>query len=177
MDIAKQLLTENSRETWGKVATYIGEYPKRFAVFMQLFLGDDRLLVKRCGQPFSSIVEKYPHLLKPYYGDVIKNMDKHPIPSVKRNVMRTFQFVEIPEDYETQLLDFGFSFLNDAEEAVAIKAFSMTVLRRICERYPELANELVYRIEIIVEEKISVGLTSRGKHELKILKKLQEKIG
>ncbi len=177
MDIAAYLLNANSRKAWDVVANYIGDDPERFSVFMNGFLGDDVKLVKASGQVFGSIVEKRPHLLPPYFGKVIANLSKHPIPMVKRNVMRILQWVTIPEEYETDLLDIGFAYLQDAEEAIAIKAFTMTVLRRICERYPELANELILQIEIIVNANLSAGLTNRGQHELKKLNKIKAKLG
>lgn len=175
MNIAKQLLTENSRESWNKVINYVGKNPQRFDEFMQLFLGDDELLVKRTGQPFGAIVEKQHHLITPYFQAIIDNMSRYPIPSVKRNVMRVLQFVDIPEEYDAQLLELGFNFLQSSEEPIAVKAFTMTVLRKICERYPELTNELIHVIEVIVNENISVGVTNRGKKELVKLEKIKEK--
>jgi hypothetical protein len=59
------------------------------------------------------------------------------------------------------------------QEPIAIKAFAMTVARRICEKYPELITELIPIIELLVEQKISAGLNSRGGKELQLLYKLK----
>ena len=87
--------------------------------------------------------------------------------------MRIFQFIELPEEHLSALFDLGLGYLKDMKEAIAIKAFSMTVLRKICATYPELVNEVEYQIQILVDEKISAGITSRGQHELKQLAKIK----
>jgi hypothetical protein len=86
--------------------------------------------------------------------------------------VRFCQSVEVPENVEGELFEKGITYLKSAEEPIAVKAFAMTALRRICEKYPELAAELIPHIEILVEEKASTGIVNRGEKELKLLRKL-----
>jgi hypothetical protein len=70
----------------------------------------------------------------------------------------------------------GIQYLKSPDESIAVKAFGMTSLRRICEKYPELASELIPYIEILVDQKASAGIVNRGEKELKKLRELLAKI-
>ena len=59
---------------------------------------------------------------------------------------------------------------------IAIKAFGITVARRICEKYPELANELIPYVEVLVDQKPSAGIVNRGEKELKKLAEILKKL-
>ena len=69
------------------------------------------------------------------------------------------------------MFDCCLSYLTDVEETVAVKAFSMTVLYRICQKYPDLKQELIPVIEDNLAYSDKAGLQNRGK---KILKKLYQ---
>ncbi len=174
MNIEEHLLIENSRKNWDEVIAYIGEDEERFADLIHLFLNGKMRVVQRASQPVGYIGVKQPRLIRPYLIDIVHFLKSSPTDAVKRNVLRIFQFIEIPEEVEGDLFEIGMTYLKSAEEAVAIKAFAMTVLRRICEKYPDLAQELIFQIEILVKEKISAGLTNRGNHEIKKLTKIIE---
>jgi hypothetical protein len=44
-------------------------------------------------------------------------------------------------------MDICFSYISDPVEAVAVKAFSMTVLEKLAVVYPEIKNELITIID------------------------------
>ena len=175
MNIANHLLIENSSKIWKEVIDYVGDDTERFNELIQLFFNGDMRIVQRSSQPIGVISEKQPQLIRPYLTQLIDYLKSNPIDAVKRNTMRIFQFIEIPEENEGELFEIGMGYLKDMEEPIAVKAFSMTVLRKICEKYPELAQELVFQIEILVKERVSSGVTNRGGHELKKLKKILDK--
>ena len=174
MNIKEQLATAHSRDNADLIINYIGADEDRFAALIELFLHGEYRSVQRASQPVSIITEKHPHLIEPYLNEIIANLHRNPIPAVKRNTMRLFQFIPIEESISGELFDIALSYLVAIEEPVAVKAFSMTVLRKICANYPELINEVRFQIEILVEEKISAGITYRGKSELLQLKKIED---
>lgn len=88
--------------------------------------------------------------------------------SIKRNLVRIFQYVELSEDIEGTLFDLCFMFLNDVKEPIAVRVFSMTVCSRIAMKYPELAPEL----RISIEEHYDHGSAGFKNRATKILKKL-----
>ena len=172
MDIAQHLLIENSKQNWDEVVAYVGEDPERMAELAALFFSDQMRLVQRSSQPFGVVSEKHPALVKPYLIQLVAYLKANPIDAVKRNIMRIFQFCDIPEEIEGELFEWCLTYLKDLNEPIAVKAFSMTVARKICQKYHELVPELMLQIEILVEEKVSKGVVSRGKKELKELRKL-----
>ena len=60
----------------------------------------------------------------------------------KRCVIDVFQYCPIPEHCESQMLDLCIGFIRDPKETIAVRAFSITVLFKLVERYPELFNEV-----------------------------------
>ncbi len=88
--------------------------------------------------------------------------------SIKRNVVRIFQFKEIPLDLQGSIINACFHLLQKKETAIAVKAFSMGVLENMVKLYPELENELVTTIKDILPN-ASAGLKNRGQHILKRL--------
>jgi len=173
MNIKTHLSKASSRKIWDEVVGYVGDDKARFEELISLFFGKDIRLIQRVSQPIGIISEKYPQLIAPYLERLVTNLESNPIDAVKRNTMRIFQYNEIPEEIEGRLFEIGMNYLKSAEEAIAIKAFSMTVLRKICEKYPELTQEVIFILEILLKEKISGGITSRGKKELKKLNKIK----
>jgi len=90
--------------------------------------------------------------------------------SLKRSVLRTLQFVEIPKKHQSSIIDSCFTLLVEKKSAVAVKAFSLGVLKNMVNLYPELKNELISSIELLLPT-ASSGLKNRGNHILKRLNK------
>lgn len=172
MDIEKNLKKENSRKNWDKIAAYIKDSHELFADLFQVFLHGDKKSVIGASQIIGVLVEKEPQLIQPYFQELITYLQSDPIDAVKRNTMRIFQFIDIPEEIEGELFDIALQYTKSRATAVAIKAFSMTVLRKICEKYPELSHEVILQIEILAKENVSAGLKSRGNYELLKLQKI-----
>ncbi|MGB0838893.1 MAG: hypothetical protein ACPGXL_02075, partial [Chitinophagales bacterium] len=93
---------------------------------------------------------------------------------IKRNIIGIFQELNpatFSEDLLGEITDICFDCLIDKNEAIAVKAFSMTTLANICVLVPELAGEL----KLVVEEQMphgSSGFKSRGKKVIKQMEKL-----
>jgi hypothetical protein len=52
----------------------------------------------------------------------------------------------------------------------------MTVVRKIAEKYPELALEAIHQIEILVRENYSAGVVNRGSKELQKLRQIHAQL-
>lgn len=177
MNISERLSAANDYpqiQIWEEIAKYVGENPQRLDELMDVFFSDDPKLVMRSGQIVGKIADKNPLLTSPYTERMIQHLRTNPSDGFKRNALKCFQKGPIPQDErsEGELFDFCLLAMQSMEEAIAVKAFAMTVARRICERYPELASEVILPIEILVEENYSAGVVSKGKKELKKLQKL-----
>lgn len=170
MDYRRRLESGNSKEIWGSIVKDIGSNQKKFTEIIDIFFSEDYRLVQRVSQAIGVIGEKQPKLIAPHLSKMVDVLHTNPIDAVKRNILRIFQFVDIPNDLEGKLFDIALTFLKSNEEAIAIRVFSMTTLRKICENHPELSQEIIPTIEIILSENKSGGIQSRGKKELKKLR-------
>lgn len=169
MNIRSELLKEHSKAQAIKISTYIGDDPARFKILMDLFLSSEYRVCQRAAMSVNWCYNNHPELLKPYVEAMIRNLHRNDIhDAVKRNTVRFFQFIPVPEKLQGELMDICFQFLLSAEEPPAIKAFSMTILCNICKQYPELKNEL----RMIIEDQMPhapASFTSRGRKILKSL--------
>lgn len=143
MNIREALLEVHSKAQAAKIADHVGDNPERFAELMKLLLGPVYRISQRAAWPVSYCIERNPDLIKPYFNVLIKqleNDDAHV--AVRRNVARLFQFVEIPKRYQGRLFDACYNLLNDADQPVAVRVFSMTVAAKLARNEPELLDEL-----------------------------------
>ena len=172
MDIRYQLLNHYSKENVQAIVEYIGDDAERYAGLMEIFLYGESREVQRASWVVGKCGNHYPNLAKPYLPAMIEKIKQPQHNAIQRNVLRLFQFIEIPEALLGETVDVCFTILNDPQAAIAGRAFSMTVLYNACLREPLLAEELKATIEMHLEE-ASAGFQSRGKKVLRQLKKLQ----
>lgn len=171
MIIEQEILKEHSKHQSVKIANWIGDDAERFAKLMDLFLNGEYRVVQRSAWIVSCCGEKYPRLLKPWLTKMLKKTKEDGVhDAVKRNVVRTLQFVDIPRSLQGTVANLCFDFLTSVDAPIAVKAFSMTVLANIAQKEPDLKKE----IALVINEMLpygSTGIQARGK---KILKQLSQ---
>jgi hypothetical protein len=169
MDIRAALVKEHSKAQTVQIVEYIGDDSERFEVLLDIFLHDDELrIVQRAAWPISYIGEKYPNLILPYTEKLFSLLDKKVHDAVKRNILRAYRHLDFPEKYDEIIVDHCFQIIL-RKEAIAIKAFAMDILGRVCKRYPDLEAELA----LIIKENYaheSIAFKYVGKKILKNLK-------
>jgi len=175
MDYGRELKERNSKALWIEIFNDIGSDKNKFSMLMDLFLGEDRRLALSSSQPVGMIGEKKPILIQSYLVRMVKHLHTNPIDGVKRNTLRIFQFNTIPDEVEGEFFDLALSYVISISEPVAIKAFSMTVVRKICQKYPELSQEVIPILERLIEESDSAGIRNRGGKELKKLIEIRKR--
>lgn len=171
MDLQSALLKEHSKNNALRIAQYIGQHQEQFDALMHLFLNGNYRTSQRAAMVVGICAEAYPGLIKPHMKPMVENLRNPVNDAVKRNTVRTLQFLNIPESLLGETADICFGLLSNPKEAIAIKVFSMTVLLHIVQKVPELKNEL----QIIIEDQLpfgSTGFKSRGLKVLKALKKI-----
>lgn len=171
MNLQKALLSEHSKTHTTKIVNFIGDDPVRFKELMQLFFAPDYRTTQRAAWVMSGCVQNHPSLVMPYLNKMIDNLKKPVHNAVKRNTVRVLQHIEVPAKLMGKTADTCFELLSTPSEAIAIKAFSMTVLLNITKKQPDLKNEL----RILIEDQLpyaSAGFLSRAKKTLKELDRL-----
>ena len=167
MNIRNAILKEHSKKQCDAIVKWVGNDQQRFDELFELFLKDEYRVVQRASWPLSCCVELHPEFIQKHYSKLLKNLDKKGIhEAVKRNTVRILQYVDIPEKFHGQVMDICFNYISSPTEAVAIKAFSITVLQNLAKKYPEIVNEL----KLVIEERWdyeTVAFKTRAKKLLK----------
>ena len=170
MDIKAALYEEHSKIQALKIAHYIGDSQERFDELMICFFDDEWRLNQRAAYSMNFVVEKNPKLFKPHLKKAVMNLRHAKHDAVKRNTIRILQTYDIPEKLLGTVVDICFEFLASPKEAVAIKAFSITVLFNIAKKEPDL----FYELKILIEDQMptaSAAFKSRGSKVLNYIKK------
>lgn len=173
MNLHQEILREHSKASVNKIIEYIGTDEDFFAELMQIFLKGDYITTQRSSWIVSECAEFYPFLIKPYFRNLIDKLHEPDIhDAVRRNIVRIWQFIEIPEEFMGEVYDICFRYLT-GNEAIAVVVFSMTVCLNITKYFPELKTELRVTIEdlLLKHQNGSAGINGRGKKVLAELKK------
>lgn len=167
MDLRNQILSEHTKANCQLIVEWVGNDPARFDELFNLFLHDEYRVTQRAAWPMSYCAIAHPSLMKKNMGKLIRNLQKPDIhDSIKRNTLRLLQSADIPLKYEGIIMNTCFEYIENPKEAVAIKAFSLTILGRLAKKYPEIISE----IKLLIEDQAPVqtaAFTSRAKKVLK----------
>lgn len=175
---AKQVIQDNldkghSREIRDEIVSYIGKSSAKMKALMSFFFHDEWRYNQRAAWPVLHISLQQPQLIKPYLAKLVANLEEPKHDAVVRNSIRIFEDIDIPESIEGQLMDRCFAYLIDRKQAIAIRCFSMSVLAKIVDKYPELAFELKDILENELTYDVSAGFKVRAKRTLKAISKLK----
>lgn len=170
MKLREAILKEHSKEQCAAIVAWVGDSQRRFDELFAVFLNDEHRLVQRSAWPVSYCVEAYPSFINKHFANLIQKLEEPGIhDAVKRNSVRLLQHVTIPEPFQGPIMNICFDYLSRPGEAVAIKAFSMTVLANLAKDYPDIIPELKTVIEEQIENE-SPAFKGRAKKIFKDLK-------
>ncbi|MES2848296.1 MAG: hypothetical protein V4685_04535 [Bacteroidota bacterium] len=148
MNLREEILKEHSRAQRTKVVNWVGDSQQRFNELFFLFLNDECRVTQRAAWAVSYCVADHPVFIRSNFSKLLKNLQKPKLhDSIKRNSVRLLQHVDIPEKYQGEVMNICFQYLESPTEAVAIKAFSLTVLSNLAKQYPEIIPEVKLLIE------------------------------
>src|SRR5262245_5811330 len=132
MNILEEVRKEHSKAMCDRIVNYVGTDPRRFARLVEVFLGGPYRVTQRAGWPLSYCVERHPVLIEPHLNRLLNHLKKKGIhDSVKRNTVRLMQFIKIPKALQGKAATICFDFVQDTQEPIAVRCFSMTVLGNI----------------------------------------------
>lgn len=167
IEIIEKLKKSQEKIVVDELIQYIGHNPERLKELVDCFLQEDMRTSQVASWPLGKISNSQPDLFRPYHRPLIDALvQKQRHNAIRRNVVRIYQFIEIPEEFEAEIFDICVKFISNANEPIAVKAFSIRVCERIIEKYPELANELIQIIKASINGWGS-ALENRGNKFLK----------
>jgi hypothetical protein len=171
VNLRETILEEHSKKQCLKIVAWVGDDKKRFAELMRLMLEDEYRVAQRAAYPVGYCVQKQPGLIKPWFGRMISKIRQKNIhDAVRRNALRIFEEVDIPEKYCGVLFDLSNQYLHDLSQPVAVRAFALSVMSNIACKYPDLKQEVRLNAESLLQCGIP-ALESRGRRSLRELAK------
>jgi len=171
-NLISTILQEHSKAQCNKIIEWVGDDQKRFDELFNLFLNGEYRVAQRAAWPVSYCVKQHSKFIKKHFGALIKNLHKPGIHNaIKRNTLYILQEIEIPEKYQGEVMHRCFQYVASPTEAIAIKAYSLTVLGYLAKLYPEILPEIKWLIEKQLPNQTS-AFKSRAKHLLKSFENL-----
>lgn len=166
MNIRDALAAEHSKRQTLEIVKYVGNDPKRFRELMNVFLSDEYRPVQRSSWSVNCCVEKHPELAMPYFSKLLALLERDDVHTgAHRNILRMFQFVDIPLRHRGRLYDICTGFLNDIARPIAVRVFALAVAARIAGGQEALVNELRLLIDKHAAHS-SAGLRARARRVL-----------
>ncbi|APD07114.1 hypothetical protein UJ101_01598 [Flavobacteriaceae bacterium UJ101] len=170
MNIKKQLLAEHSKANCEKIASYIGKDAKKFDELVQLMIYEEHRIAQRASHTLQFCTDLHPSLVYPYTQSFIDILKQNPIDAVKRCITRSWEKITLPEEFQGEILQIAFDFVQNPQEAIAVRAYCITILFNITQTFSELQTELSLVLQDIIDYENSPALLGRSK---KVLKKLK----
>lgn len=167
--IRELLEAEHSKRQVLKIVAFVGRKQARFDELISFCYGIELLLAQRASWPVRYCVESNPFFVNKHLKKMLQQIRKPGHPAIRRNYIKSFEYIDIPKSIEANLIAVCFDCLNDKKEYVAIKVYAMSVLEKIANKYPELNVELKASIESQMEFE-KAGFRSRGRKLIRSFK-------
>lgn len=149
---------------------YVCSHKERFDELMTCFFSGEFRLSHRATLIILKTAKLKPQWVEEQIGRMAATLDRNRPEWFRRNLLRILQNYQIPETHWGLVADECFLYLNSADQPIAIKVFSMTVILNLTKEVPELAREL----RISIEEQYPLGSAGFQARARKVLAQLQK---
>jgi len=169
MDLRTALRKEHSKFQTTKIADYVGINRARFKQLVDVYLAGPYRITQRAAWALSLCVERVPGLLGPHLGPILDHLGTPGVhDAAKRNTVRLLQFIDIPKKYHGKVVDLCFGYLSSKKEPVAVKVFSMSVLKTLVQNEPDLRREF----RLVIEDQLPYASPAFRSRASKVLKEI-----
>lgn len=131
----------------------------------------DNKLSSKASWSLSKVYDKHPETLTAFIPVIIGSLDRIENEGVRRSFMKIISLSDITvvtRKNQGILADYCFRMLRSGFSSIAVKAYSMEIIYRLAQIYPELTGELAETINLLQDEK-SAGILAKGRIILKRL--------
>ena len=152
VELRDMILESHSKSQTNKIINWVGQDQHRFDELVTLFLNDEYRVTQRAAWPLSYIAIAHPDLIKKHLKKLVENLRKPNLHNaIKRNTTRLLQHIPVPKALQGEVMDHCFHFIEDPNEAVAVKAFSLSILHNLSKQHPAILPEIRTIIESQIE--------------------------
>lgn len=171
MNLRETILAEHSKVNTQQIVQWVGNDPEKIQKLIDILHTDEYQVVQRAAWVMSDVAEVQPGLMQKYVPELVEKLkDTRVHIAVKRHIYRMLQYLELPEATHGDLMNNCFESLINPKEALAVRAFAMSILARMTEMYPEISNELRLVIEDALQQEAAPSFKSRAKKVLNQLR-------
>ncbi|MFT3901681.1 MAG: hypothetical protein QM727_00785 [Niabella sp.] len=159
-----------SKQSLNDIVEIIGDDNKRLDALLDLFLHGEYRITQKAAWVLGTVGGHNPEWIKKHLRTLLTEMqktDRHP--SIRRNITRILELVNIPEKHHGVVLDCCIRYISDPRETIATQSYALGILQKLSILYPEIRPE----IKMIIENRMpdaSPAFRSRAKAFLKSLK-------
>ncbi|MDX1685102.1 MAG: hypothetical protein R3275_07685 [Saprospiraceae bacterium] len=166
-ELTRLLLREHSKANSMEVVQLLESGKASLRDLIQLFSSNDKLIAQRASTTVNHYFSRHTDEITSCMDIFLEAMDRSIHPSIRRNVMRLLQFVDIPEQYRAPILNRAYEYLLNPKTPIAVQVFSLQVIANISQNHQDLKAELLSALDII--EQPSCALEARVKRVIKQL--------
>lgn len=163
MQTLSELLSQrHSKAQCNEIINWVGIDAERFMELYKICLGKDEELARMAVWPLSYVAPVFQLEFLSKIDKVLQKCnDKNQHPAIKRNFLRCFKQIKIPETKLGEWFELLNETVMDTNEAGAIRAFAMEAIRKNYTAYPELIEltklYVAERMEMESPAFVSVG--------------------
>lgn len=170
MTVDEKIHMLSKRGDDAQLIDYVGDNKNHFKSLINMYVAGPLRITQRLAAPLTAIATRRPALLTPHYTSLIKGLnDATTSTAFKRNTIKMFQFVPVPQSKRGHILDICFRFLHDKKETIAVKVFAMSV----AELLTRDSNELRRELQIVIEDQLPYSGPAFRSRAAKVLRKLK----
>ena len=170
MDIATTLAEGRIKENIDRVRESIGSNTAQLMLLMYMVLRGREREQQMASWVLSEVCDDRPELAKSWTGQMLSLLDEPLHQGTHRNIIRSFQFMELPQRHHGMITDKMMAILADPYQPIASRAYAITVAMRMVQLYPELATEMKLLIAEVLRVDPDPAVRSRA---IKARKKLE----
>ena len=163
-------LVDSSRMIADILVADIAGDQDRFDEMFEITLQNSYPLSMRAARIIEICVSKHRKFILPHLNKLPEYIEASDVDGVKRSFLKILSETSLPQDenFLGLLTDLAFAYIENNNEAIAVRAFSIDILLKISKTFPDLKSELIPLLQNMAEIS-SKGLESKCK---KILKKI-----
>ena len=158
----------SSKRSRDELIEMLSDDPVLFDELMSMYVNEE--VDELYGWPLTYVIERYPERGIKWVELLLNKLNSTDRDDAKRNITRSLQFVEIPEEHMSLALDYCYRILGSESEKTAARVFSMSVVYNITKKFPDLSAELLDTLTMLFPM-ASAGFQSRARTIIKDLAK------
>lgn len=136
------IFTETSQNSRDTARMWLDQHPSSLDDIVDVAFSNEQPHAWHAAWILDAYTDKNKEAFRYYLNSAIEKLVGFGSDGQRRIFLRIILKYEIPEQYEVLLYDYGKTLMLSNGESIGVKANGMKVLKKICDKYPELGDEI-----------------------------------